>query len=54
VSGRTKYFLGSAGLQYTTGTSDTILLAPLQNGQEVTTRIKMKNLGFLYSLALLF
>jgi long-subunit fatty acid transport protein len=54
VSGRTKYFLGSLGVQYASGSSGTILLRELQNGQRFTTTFDVANLGFVYSLALLF
>ncbi len=54
ISGRTKYFLGSAGLHYLSGTSDEITLAELRSGQQLTTRMNVKAVGFLYSLALLF
>ncbi len=54
LSGRTKYFLGSAGIQYTSGTSDEITLARLQDGRALSTTLGVKALGFLYSVALLF
>jgi hypothetical protein len=53
-SGRTKYFLGSFGLQYASGSSGPILLRQLQNGQRFETNFDVANLGFVYSLALLF
>ncbi len=54
VSGRTKYFLGSLGVQYAKGSSGTVLLRELQNGQRFSTTFDVSNLGFVYSLALLF
>lgn len=54
LSGRTSLFLGSLGLQYSGGSSDTLLLKRLPNGQPLTTSFKVANLGFVYSLSLLF
>ena len=54
LSGRTKLFLGSIGVQYSMGSSDPILLSELQNGQRFTTHFDVANLGFVYSFALLF
>lgn len=54
VSGRTKLFLGSLGLQYTTGVSGVIPLRQWQNGQQFVTSFHVANVGFIYSLAVLF
>ena len=54
LSGRTKFFLGSLGLQYLSGSSDPVLLRQLQGGRQFTTSFEVANLGFVYSLALLF
>jgi hypothetical protein len=53
VSGRTSHFFGSFGLQYESGSSDEILLRDLPSGQ-LTTQFKVKSLGFVYSLSVLF
>jgi hypothetical protein len=54
VSGRTRFFLGSLGLQYLAGSSGPVRLRQLQGGHPLTTSFKVANLGFVYSLALLF
>ena len=54
LSGRTKYVLGSLGLQYASGSSDPIVLRQLQSGRTFSTNFDVSNLGFVYSLALLF
>jgi len=53
VSARTSHFLGSFGLQYESGSSDEIVLRDLSSGQ-LTTQFKVKSLGFVYSLTVLF
>jgi len=54
VSGRTKYVLGSLGLQYASGSSGAIELRQLQGGQRFSTNFDISNSGAVYSLALLF
>ena len=54
VSGRTTHALGSLGVQYATGSSAPIVIRELQNGQRFTTRFDVRNIGFVYSLALIF
>jgi hypothetical protein len=54
LSGRTKYVLGSLGLQYASGSSGAIELRQLPNGQRFTTTFDVSNFGAVYSLALLF
>ena len=54
ISGRTPHVVGSAGLQYEFGPSDSILLRQLQNGQQVSTTLDLSNIGLVYSLAFLF
>jgi len=53
-SGRTKSVLGSVGIRYEMGTTETILIRQLQNGQPLSTRLKISHLGVVYSAALLF
>jgi long-subunit fatty acid transport protein len=54
LSGRTKHVLGSLGIQYSTGSSNAVLLRQLQSGQHFTTNFDVSSLGLVYSLALLF
>lgn len=54
LSARTKFFLGSLGMQYLGGSSSPVLLRQLQSGQLLTTSFDVSNVGFVYSLALLF
>ena len=54
LSARTKYVLGSVGVQYASGSSSPIDLRRLQSGRVFTTNFDVSNLGFVYSLALLF
>jgi hypothetical protein len=54
ISGRTKFVLGSVGIRYETGTTDTIVIRQMQNGQPLSTRLKISHLGVVYSAALLF
>jgi hypothetical protein len=54
LSGRTSIFLGSLGLRYSTGRSDPIGLGPIPDGGTLETRFKVRSLGLVYSLALLF
>lgn len=53
VSARTAHFLGSLGVQYLAGTSDPIVLRDLPAGP-LTTSVKVRSLGLLYSLSVLF
>jgi long-subunit fatty acid transport protein len=54
LSGRTKYVLGSLGLQYASGSSNPIPLRPVQSGRQFTTNFDVSGFGAVYSLALLF
>ena len=46
-------FLGSLGVQYLTGQSDSLTLgAP--DGADISTRFKVSSFGVVYSLAVLF
>jgi len=54
VSGRTGLLLGSIGLRYATGKSGDIPLRAFQDVQPLTTRLKVSNVGIVYSVALLF
>ena len=54
VSGRTSLLLGSIGLRYETGTSGDIPLRRYQDADPLTTRLKVSNVGIVYSVALLF
>jgi hypothetical protein len=54
LSGRTSLFLGSVGLQYTSGRSDTVTLGRAPNGSDIATRFDVSSLGVVYSVALLF
>ena len=54
VSGRTSLLLGSVGFRYDSGQSDELALRQFQDGEPITTRLKVSNIGIVYSLALLF
>ena len=54
MSGRTGLLLGSIGLRYATGKSGDIPLRAFQDVQPLTTRLKVSNVGIVYSVALLF
>jgi hypothetical protein len=54
MSGRKGLLLGSIGLRYATGKSGDIPLRAFQDVQPVTTRLKVSNVGIVYSVALLF
>ena len=54
VSGRTSILLGSVGLRFESGTSGELTLRRFQDAQPLTTRLKVSNIGVVYSLALLF
>jgi hypothetical protein len=54
ISGQAKIVLASAGVRYQTGTTDEIVLRQLLDGQQVRTRLKISNLGLVYSVAVRF
>jgi hypothetical protein len=54
LTGQTKLFLGSLGLQYVSGTSGTFTLRTLPDGTPIQTRFDVSNLGLIYSLTLMF
>jgi hypothetical protein len=54
ISGQAKFVLGSVGVRYQAGTTDEIVLRQLQNGQQLATRLKISNLGLVYSVAVRF
>ena len=54
LSGRAKFVLASVGVRYQAGTTDEILLRQMQNGQQLGTRLKISNLGLVYSVAVRF
>jgi len=54
ISGKAKFVLGSVGVRYQAGTTDEIVLRHLQDGQQVGTRLKISNLGLVYSVAVRF
>ena len=54
VSARTSMFLGSLGLQYLNGQSDSLTLGTAPDGATIDTRFKVSSLGVVYSLAVLF
>jgi hypothetical protein len=54
VSGRAKFILASLGIRVATGKSDPVALRTLQDGQQLQTAFKVLNLGFVYSVAVLF
>jgi hypothetical protein len=54
ISGRAKIVLGSVGVRYQAGTTDDIVLRQLHDGPPVRTRLKISNLGLVYSVAVRF
>ena len=54
LSGRAKFVLASVGVRYQAGTTDEIVLRQLQNGQQLRTRLRISNLGLVYSVAVRF
>jgi hypothetical protein len=54
VSMRTKWLLGSLGVHYTNGQSDSLRLHRSSNGTTYDTAFTVSNLGLVYSLAVLF
>jgi hypothetical protein len=54
ISGKTSLVLGSVGVRYESGTTGDIMLRLMQNGQQVRTRLKISNLGLVYSIAIRF
>jgi long-subunit fatty acid transport protein len=54
LSGRTNLFLGSLGLRYSTGRSESLGLGTSADGALFSTTFKVSSLGLVYSLALLF
>ncbi len=54
MSARTSMFLGSLGLQYLTGQSDSLTLGTAPDGADISTRFKVSSFGVVYSLAVLF
>jgi hypothetical protein len=54
LSGRTKLFLGSFGFRYSTGRSAPVVLGTGTDGAAIETTFKVKSVGLVYSLALLF
>jgi long-subunit fatty acid transport protein len=54
LSGRTKLFLGSLGLRYSTGETGPMVLGASTDGDQFETTFKVSSLGLVYSIALLF
>jgi hypothetical protein len=54
ISGQAKVVLASAGVRYQTGATDEIVLRQLLDGEQVRTRLKISNLGLVYSVAVRF
>ena len=54
VSGRASFILGSVGLRYQAGSSDHVPLRQLQDGQQLTTRLRVSSFGLVYSVSLRF
>jgi hypothetical protein len=54
ISGKAKFVLGSVGVRYQAGTTGEIVLRQMQNGQQLGTRLKISNLGLVYSVAVRF
>ena len=54
MSARTSMFLGSLGLQYLNGRSDSLILGTVPDGSTISTRFKVSSFGVVYSLAVLF
>jgi hypothetical protein len=53
-SGSTKIVLGSLGIRYESGLSDDYTLRRLQNGEVFHTKVKVSNIGIVYSFAFRF
>ena len=53
-SARTKMFLGSVGLQYTNGRSDSVAFGGSPLGSLFATRFSVSSLGLVYSVAFQF
>jgi hypothetical protein len=54
LSGRTKLFLGSLGVRYSTGQSGPMVLGASTDGEPFETTFRVSSLGLVYSIALLF
>jgi len=54
ISGKAKFVLGSVGIRYQAGTTDEIVLRHLQGAQPLRTKLKISNLGLVYSVAVRF
>lgn len=54
LSGRTKVFVGSLGLRYSSGRSERVALGPTGDGGSFATTFKVSSFGLVYSLSLLF
>jgi hypothetical protein len=53
-SGSTRIVLGSFGVRYENGVTEDYTLRHLQNGEAIRTKIKVSNLGLVYSFAFRF
>lgn len=51
ISARTRLVFASFGVRYESGVSDPFSIRRLQNGEPYITRLKVRNVGFLYSVA---
>lgn len=51
ISARTRFVFASFGVRYESGVSDPFSIGRLQNGEPYMTRLKVRNVGFLYSFA---
>ncbi len=51
ISARTRVVFASFGVRYESGLSDTFSIRRLQDGEPYLTRLKVRNVGFLYSIA---
>jgi hypothetical protein len=54
VSARSKFILASLGIRVANGTSDPVVLRTLLDGTQLQTAFKVLNVGFVYSLTVLF
>ncbi len=54
VSGRTRFVFAALGVRYESGVSEPFAIRRLQNGELDTTRLKVRNVGLVYSLAFNF
>lgn len=54
ISGQAKFVLASVGIRYQAGTTEEIVLRQLQSGQQFGTKLKISNLGLVYSVAVRF